>query len=265
MMQATVMMTYRAGLTPDRYLNLVSTLQHFARYPHHEVIVVEQDRLPTLSERLPHPNCRVIFAYNPGPFNKAWGMNLAVRAAKHPVFVFTDADLLPPEKLDQYISTFQSGYALVKPYRRVIDLTPEQTQGAREGKIDLSSLTSMPQDRTGIGEHLVLCGGMFMIRHSAFVHVGGWDERFLGWGGEDDAFSYAVQRARLSTLEYDDQAVLHLWHPRSTSSLQEDPNYISNCRLNARYRRYSDAELKRWSEVNRQVMGNAKKYEPTHA
>ncbi|TXI82047.1 MAG: glycosyltransferase [Cupriavidus sp.] len=263
-MQATIMMTYRAGATPDRYLNLLSTLQRLAQHPNHEVIVVEQDVLPTISECLPHPNCRVLFAYNPGPFNKAWGLNIAVRAAKFPLFVFTDADLLPPAKLDQYISSFQSGYAFIKPYRRVIDLTPEQTLAARAGTLDLASLQSMPQDRSGIGEHLVLCGGMFMIRHNAFTHVGGWDERFVGWGGEDDALSYTVQRARLSTLEYDEQPALHLWHPRSTTALGEDPNYLNNCRLNARYRLYNDAELKRWSEVNRQVMGHSKKYEPAH-
>lgn len=263
-MQGSIVMTYRSGTSPDRYQNLLATLAWLATTPHHEVIVVEQDVLPTLATQLPFPNCRTVFVYNPGAFNKAWGMNVGVRYAQSPVLVFTDADLIVGGMLDQSIRYCQQHYSFVKPYRRLVDLTAEESVAIRAHGWHGYEWAAHPQDRTGIGEHLVMCGGLFVIRRDAYLHLGGWDERFVGWGGEDDAFSYAAQRARLSTLELDEAPAIHLWHPRNTPSTAGNPNYAANCALNARYRSYSDGELNRWAEVNRQVMGCPKKYEPMH-
>ncbi|QCK82219.1 hypothetical protein E5Z46_08125 [Geobacillus kaustophilus NBRC 102445] len=42
--------------------------------------------------------------------------------------------------------------------------------------------------------------------------VGGFDERFSAWGGEDDAFSSAVNTlcGHYKRLEH---TIYHLWHP----------------------------------------------------
>ncbi len=80
----------------------------------------------------------------------------------------------------------------VKPYRRLIDLSAEETQPILAGGFDRippRNETDSP-NREGIGERIVFAGGSFVIRREAFVALGGWDERFRGWGGEDDALSY---------------------------------------------------------------------------
>ena len=46
-----------------------------------EMIVVEQDAYPRLAPPLAHPGARVVFAYNAGPFNKAWALNVGARVA----------------------------------------------------------------------------------------------------------------------------------------------------------------------------------------
>jgi len=263
-MEATVILTYRENATPDRRENLFAVLAWLAQTPGYEVIVVEQDALPRLSGDLPHPNCRVVFAYNPGPFNKAWGLNIGARNAESQVLIFNDADVIAHGMLSMSVALCQNNYCFVKPYRRLVDLTPGETAQVRIGHHDFMPERNADElpNRGGVAEVIVLCGGLFLIRRDAFAHLGGWDERFRGWGGEDDALTYKVQRSRLSTVELDERPALHLWHPRSAETTSGQPFYRSNCDLLARYRRYTDPELRRLSEVQMQMMGHREKYRP---
>lgn len=261
---ATIILTYRESGSPDRRANLLASLAWLARMPAFDVVVVEQDAFPRLTGGLPHPGCKVLFAYNPGPFNKAWGYNVGARAAASPVLIFADADVIVDGVLAGAVVLCRQNFQVVKPYRRLVDLTPAETALVREGSHDLvpaRRADALP-NREGSAEVIVLCGGLFLIRVDAFAQLGGWDERFRGWGGEDDALTYRIQRARLSTVELDERPALHLWHPRPVAATSGQPHYRSNCELLARYRRYSDGDLLRLAEVQRQAMGYREKYRP---
>ena len=219
--------------------------------------------MPQLAGPLPHPRCSVVFAYNPGHFNKGWGLNVGARHANSAVLVFTDADLLVPLMLPRAVEHCLKHVQLVKPYRQVLDLSPEATAHLRAGNSHaLQDMASIANNRQALGEVAPLCGGAFAIRTDAFLKLGGWDERFVGWGAEDDAFSYKVQRARLSALEFDDVAALHLHHPRSDDREKNAAQYASNLALLERYRRYDQPNLERLQEVQAQIMGRAQKYRP---
>jgi len=261
---ATVILTYRDGTTPDRRRNLLATLAWLETTPACDVVVVEQDALPRLTGPLPHPNCRIVFAYNPGPFNKAWGYNIGARGAERSILAFCDADIIVHDVLAASVELCLGGCQVVKPYRRLIDLTPAETDVVRAGRFDFQPQRDpgAAPDREGSAEFVVLCGGLFLIRADAFARIGCWDERFRGWGGEDDAFTYRVQRARLSTLELDERPALHLWHPRPVTGTFGQPHYQDNRALLGRYRGYSEADLERLSEVQRQLMGHREKYRP---
>jgi hypothetical protein len=263
-MTASILLTYRASPGPERHQNLLAVLGALAQLPEHEVIIVEQDALPTLTAPLPHPRCRSLFVYNPGAFNKAWGFNIAARLSEQPVLVFSDADVIAYGMLDKSIAHCAATYSVVKPYRSIVDLSPEQTARVHGGEYDLlpPRAAGSANSREAGGEYVVICGGLFVMRAAAFRQLGGWDERFRGWGGEDDALSYLLQRQQLSTLEFDERPALHLWHPRSPARSLADPDYQNNCALLERYRRYSTQELQRFVEVNRQAIGHSKKYEP---
>ncbi len=264
-MSATIVLSYRADTTGDRHANLLAVLRWLARTPQFPVIVVEQDAVPRLAERLPHPACTVLFAYNPGPFNKGWGLNVGVRQAGTPVLMFCNADLLVQGAPARWADACVNGFQVVKPYRQLVDLSPETTALVRA-----SGLSALPSTLGGAqasarearGEFAPLCGGAFVMRADAFYALGGWDERFLGWGGEDDAMSYKIERARLATLELDEGPALHLWHPRSAATTFEHGHYEANRALLARHRQYSEAERLRLAEVQAQLMGRREKYRP---
>jgi hypothetical protein len=79
-----------------------------------------------------------------------------------------------------------------------------------------------------------------VIPRAVFDDMGGFDERFVGWGFEDMAFQSLV--VGLYGHERINGDVLHLWHPRSDErivpgqpALTATPHYITNARLGRRY------------------------------
>jgi GT2 family glycosyltransferase len=110
----------------------------------------------------------------------------------------------------------------------------------------------------------VFAGGIFVIGREPYLRLGGFDERFRGWGGEDDAMTIKLRRAGMRLAECGERPALHLSHPRGPESTQGQPNYSSNRQLLADYEAYRDDELTRLCEVQRQVIGNPHKYSPAH-
>ena len=261
---ATYILTYRDGGLPQRRANLDAVLAWLARFTHISVIVVEQDVAPTLPAPLPYPRCHGVFAYNPGPFNKSWGYNVGARLAQSAMLGFGDADVIVGAALWDAFQLLEHHMLAVKPYRRLLDLSEEESRPVLAGDFERIPQrdAASPPNREAIGERIVFAGGSFVIRLEAFNAPGGWDERFVGWGGEDDAFSYRIERARLRCTELDEAPAMHLWHPRPREITFDQPNYAANARLVADYARYADAQLQRLVEVQLQLNGNIDKYRP---
>ncbi|MGB8635264.1 MAG: galactosyltransferase-related protein [Rhodanobacteraceae bacterium] len=258
-------LTYREGDEPSRRDNLLAVLTWLAQYPMFVPIVVEQDDAPRLSAPLPSPNCKHIFAYNPGPFNKSWGFNIGFRASDSPWIAFADADVILGSSLPATTEYLREGFQAIKPYRTLIDLDPQETRRVAAGEFDWLPPRDAghARNREGGGEYIVFAGGVFLIARAAFVHVGGWDERFRGWGGEDDAMSYKLERARLPAIELDQRPAVHLYHPRTPQTMSAQPHYAANLSLLEDYRRLEDPELRRFAEVQMQSIGYREKYRPT--
>lgn len=256
-------LTWRDGGDASRRDNLFAVLTWLARFPQFEPILVEQDTAPRLDGGLPHPDCKRVFAYNPGPFNKSWGLNVGFRHGAHAWLAFADADIVLGDAWPGVIEHLGKGYQAIKPYRRLIDLDAAESARVRGGDFDfVPDRGGATPNREGAGERIVFAGGVFLIARAAFVRLGGWDERFRGWGGEDDAFSYRLERARLPALELDARPALHLAHPRPRATTFEQPHYAANCAVLDSYRHLEDAQLERFSEIQAQVIGNRDKYRP---
>ncbi len=265
MHKASYIMTWRQGEDNARRDNLFAVLEWLSRYPMFAPIVVEQDSAPRLSGPLPHADVTHVFAFNAGPFNKSWGLNVGFRASPLPWLAFADADVIAGDALPESLGYLAQGYAAVKPYRRLIDLEETESVRVRSGDFDWLPPRDdgIAPNRETIGEHIVFAGGAFLITRAAFAATGAWDERFLGWGGEDDAMSYKMERLRLSAVELDRRPALHLFHPRPASATVRQPHYAANCALLADYRQLEDVQLARFAEVQMQIAGFREKYRPT--
>ena len=271
------LITYRESSSDDRRENLRAVLSWLAQWPDIQVVVVEQDTVPRLDPLL--HGCGVArFAYNPGPFNKAWGLNLAFGFAQESVLAIGDADVIAPYTFAAAAEHCRN-MAAAKPYRTIVDLTPEETARVRAGEWGL--LPARPAhalpDREGHGveqragpkgstnplrsrSHVVFAGGLFLIQREWFLRVGGFDERFLGWGFEDVAMTYKLKRAGVRAAQVVGAPALHLWHPYLAETTFAHPHYADNRRLRDAYKAYSDAEFTRLCEVQRRTMGDLHKY-----
>ena len=185
--------TYRATDDPARRANLEAVLAWLKLQPLAEVIVVEQDVAPTLGDLASFPNLLSLFAYNPGPFNKSWGFNVGVRASR--------GSCLPLATPTCSAGDCRRRSLRRGPARRLCGRFRRPSISTRPNsdmlRVDLSclgdpSFGAAAPDRTEIGEFLPMCGGLVLFQRQSLALLGGWDERFLGWGCEDDAMDLKV-------------------------------------------------------------------------
>jgi len=174
---------------PDRLQNLRRVLEWLQPFQGLEILLVEQDKVSKIAEL----NLRVkhVFIKSELPFNKAWAFNVATRYITTPIIIFGDSDLIiHPNSFIQGVQALDN-YDCVNPYNSVVDLTPQEAQ------MDLNSILQI--DRIGRGEaaddiqKVPLCGGIIMFKKEKLYEIGGWNQDFISWGGEDDFQSLKVK------------------------------------------------------------------------
>lgn len=258
--KASYLITFRDG-DGTRLPLLHTVLSSLAPMPQLEVIVVEQDAAPCVDAGSLPANARSVFVSNDGPFNKSWGLNVAARQAACDVLVTGDADmLLPADALTRALAACARHYDAVNPYSNLVDLTEEETQAVLAGRLDpVRVRRGRLEDRRPRGEHICFCGGICVFRRDVYFALGGMDERFLGWGGEDDAMSTDLQRytARLGVQR--DTVAWHLWHPRDPQRYLH-PNYRANLSMAGEYSTCNQAALDALRAERRATMGDPDRY-----
>lgn len=145
--------------------------------------------------------------------NRSRAKNLAVKQATKEILVIADADVIfDPEVIVKSISLL-NGAAIVVPFTEVYNLdkgnTEELLKTEPKWPIDIPF-----EECTKETFYPGFAGKLLMVKKETFEKVGGYDERFIGWGGEDDAFALAV-RTLCGGLVNVSGGIYHLWHPVS--------------------------------------------------
>ena len=94
-------------------------------------------------------------------------------------------------------------------------------------------------------------GGINVFSKEAFEKVGGFDEVFINWGAEDDAFHIKCKRL-VGEIERtsEDIELLHLWHPSSkTMEYTQSKAYVNNKKRVACIKRMDLSKLERYSQL----------------
>jgi hypothetical protein len=177
-----------------------------------EIVVIDQGPAPG-PEKLPkHVKYGFLdgAALAPG-WRKAWGYNVGAGLASAGILVFHDGDICVPEQyareLLRSFGSSDTGAASLQRFLFYLD---------REASERCQFGDSLPE---GLAPALVRQnwkGGTIALRRDAFARIGGFDEGFVGWGGEDDEFfdrCALVGHQRSGYLPF-----LHLWHPPQAES-----------------------------------------------
>ena len=257
----SMIVTVRASSEARRH-NLSYVLDWYQQMPDWELLVVEQDQAPELDSTEWRYTTKRLYVVNPGPFNKGWGFNVGARAARSDVLFFCDADLLLAHSALKAAQSLCSRRALaVKPFDCLIDLNQADTQSILSGRLAPDFEREDASKIRGDREALCFCGGAFFMRRNLYNALGGFDERYLGWGAEDDAITVKLQRMTTELAVLEGRAAVHLWHERGDLATFGNPHYPNNLRMLQEVTQASAESLRFQSDLQRQIMGNPGKYQ----
>lgn len=171
-----------------------------------ECIVVEQNATQDV-EGLPH---EVQHIHLPHPtdatgWHKSWAYNVGVAQAKANIVVCHDGDILVPSRYAQeIIKHLRNGENDVVHLQRFLFCL---NQGDTEGIfVTPDFLVRCVPERVRQNWQ----GGTLAISKEAFYQIGGYDQRFVGWGGEDNEFFDRCRTLRAFRSGY--LPFIHLWH-----------------------------------------------------
>jgi glycosyltransferase involved in cell wall biosynthesis len=202
--------TYIIGYrhSTDRIKNLRRVLDWINGFSNVEIILVEQDKHSKISYL--NLKAKHIFTKSEKPYNRSWAFNVGLRYSSSPLIVFGDSDLvMNPEDTINGLKELKN-FDMVSPYNSVIDLTPE------ESNLTLNDILKI--DRHGRGDNdnqkINICGGITMFNKESILKIGGWNQDFVSWGGEDDFQAIKVKKF-LSWTELKSKCY-HLWHKKAS-------------------------------------------------
>ena len=181
---------------------------------------------------LEQPTWSIVEGRSPdGPFNRSAAINDAA-GCDWDTAVITDADTYVPQwQLEQAVATATASGKLVAAFDHVVELTRTVTERHLNGSANLiyaGNVRSAP---------LTIQSSVLAINRTLWDRVGGFDEQFVGWSAEDNAFWRACTLHAGEPLRVEGPAY-HLWH-RSSRPSWRDENYQNNQR---RWPQYLAAE-----------------------
>jgi hypothetical protein len=178
-----------------------------------ECIVVEQSGEREIEALLPR---WVRYVHTPIPsagydYNRSWTLNVGARQARGTVLVLHDNDMLcPTGYAAEALRRVRAGSSFLELKRFTFYL----------GEVDTNVFFSTGELSTRRQCRIVqnLQGASVAVARDAFLEIGGFDESFVGWGGEDNEFwERAEARGRVDA--FGSLPFIHLWHAPQSGKL----------------------------------------------
>jgi hypothetical protein len=178
-----------------------------------ECVVVEQSPTRDAEQALPD---WVRYIHQPAlssdPYNRAKTFNAGAAAARGRILVLHDNDMLVPRRYAaEIVAHAAAGWEAIDLKRFIFYLTETATvRVLHDGRLRFDE-----RSETVIQN---LHGGSVAITREAYDAIGGFDEVFVGWGGEDIEFWERAATCRATRFGY--LPIVHLWHAPQPEKLK---------------------------------------------
>lgn len=148
---------------------------------------------------------RIVEGDVPGAFNRSAARNAAAAAGGDwDVAIFVDADTIAEEfVVRQGIELAATSGRIVVPHDEYLGLSASGTAAILAGHRAGWKRVQKRMERAPLG--------VLIVPRGAWDTLGGFDERFVDWGGEDVAFGIAART--MVGIERLAGRIWHLWHP----------------------------------------------------
>lgn len=151
------------------------------------------------------------------PFSRSIAINNAAKKSTKDIFIIADADIaFNINQIKEALEALNRSPWVI-PYSgiRYLDLEKTNELYKKSPSIILKDDDFKECPKVNDIKGYKLIGGISVVSRKNFEKVGGFDERFIGWCGEDDAFQKALdavcgQYFRLDTTMW------HLYHLQDT-------------------------------------------------
>lgn len=175
----------------------------------------------------------VLIANNVGKqWSKSRAVNAAVERSQASKFVISDVDCFPDvDKLRECVIKVD---AWGQPFSEVIRLNANQSEVILRGTKTFDQLKKVTPVPRAAG------GGLVVVTRRAYEAIGGWDERFQGWGAEDTWLAAALTAKTGDGLMLDGP-LYHLHHPRDAER-RKKINYKNNVGILREFQRHTRKE-----------------------
>jgi len=207
-----------------RFLNLQTIISYYKPL-NIDIYIIEQGS--SHNTKLDELGVNIIFYKNDKMFNKSKGNNFAYSKLKlkYDILIYGDSDLiLNITDMSTILINYKNGKlsGIVSPYDgKLLYLTETQV---------ISFRNNISFDYTG--DYLNVYqpfGGVFFIPTEMYSQMKGFDENFIGYGGEDDAMKWKAKHLNIKVNMLDFVAY-HMWHPRN-----KQVNYMECAKRNRTY------------------------------
>lgn len=183
-----------------------------------ECIVVEQDLKPQLQGRLP---AWVTYLHVPPPqsdmpYNRSMAFNRGAQLARGKLLILHDNDMpVPRDYAALNLAKAKEGYEVVNLKRFIFYLDQRASDDVISGRVipPAPGIEAIVQN--------LQAGGSIAVTREAYTGIGGMDESFVGWGGEDNEFWERAETRRV--YSFGSLPLLHLWHARQPGKGSNDP------------------------------------------
>ena len=233
-----IIVTYR-GANADRRANLRAVLRHLDRtYEDYTLWLLEADRAPTFNwGELADEKVRHVFIYDAGPFPKAKLCNMGMRLTRSAIVCLHDSDMIAPPAIMKFCvdDLLNRGATDVWcPFEHIVNVAGElREQFSATG--DFSLLDPYRETHAPFATDMTLLydsnsGGINLMRRETFQLIGGFDDRFTGWGGEDNDILCRARRLNIRWHSIAARRMFHLHHDSpSRVGWSEQPHSADNC------------------------------------
>lgn len=168
------------------------------------------------------------------PLPLAAARNLGARTANHSTLLFCDVDCIPSAStVDAHAVRVEPGVVVCGPVRYLErgwqlaadDLDPDSTL---EDQSALHPARPGPLDVVDDDQHELFWSLLFAVDRTTWNRLGGFDERYVGYGGEDTDLAMIARAGGVKMRWLPTGTAFHQWHPSSQPPVEHVSDIVDN-------------------------------------